>query len=86
MVAVRFEAVSVVVVFSISIGVTQLLVDFCHLTTVPVCPERVRSVLFVPEQTGVPPVIEPPILAGSTVTFTGVATLVQPPEVTVLRK
>ena len=51
-----------------SVAIVQLSVDFCHLTTVPVCPERVSVVLLLPEQTVAEPAIVPPAETGSTVT------------------
>jgi hypothetical protein len=66
-VAVRLVAVRVVVVLAMSTGVTQLLVEYCHLVIVPVYPDRVSVVLLVPEQTVVPPLTEPPTERGSTV-------------------
>jgi hypothetical protein len=67
-VAVKLVAVSVVVVLAMSTGVTQLSTDDCHFVTVPVCPDRVRVVLLVPEQTVALPATVPPTEAGSTVT------------------
>ena len=66
MVVVRLVAIRVVVVLATSTGVTQLSVDFCHFTMLPVYPESVRVVELVPEQTVVPPAIEPPTETGST--------------------
>ena len=40
-------------------------VDDCHFTIEPVLPVNVRTVLFVPVQTFVPPVTVPPTLGGS---------------------
>ncbi len=73
-VAVKFVAVKVVVVFSTSTVVLQLSVEYCHLVTLPVLPFRFNMVLLVPSQTFVPTSLElpmlivPPTLAGSTVT------------------
>jgi len=67
-VAARLVAVYVATVFAMSTGVTQLSTDFCHFTMVPVYPERVSSVLFVPVHTVAEPAMEPPTEAGSTVT------------------
>ena len=58
--------------FEISLQVLPL-VEYCHMTTLPVLPERVSSVLLVPEHTSVPPETEPPTVAGSTVISAGVA-------------
>jgi hypothetical protein len=66
-VAVKFVAVRVPVVFVISTGVTQLSVDDCHLVTVPVCPDNVSIVVLVPEQTVALPATEPPTDTGETV-------------------
>ena len=57
-----------VVALVTSTGVAQLSVEYCHLTTFPVLPLRVRVVLLVPEQTVVAPEIEPAMVAASTVT------------------
>jgi len=66
----KIGAVSVVVLLTTSVEDTQLLVEYCHFTTIPVCPERVSTVLLVPEQTVVEPAIEPPTEMGSTVITT----------------
>jgi hypothetical protein len=66
-VVVKLVAVRVVVVLAISTGVTQLSVDDCHLVIVPVCPDKVSVVLFVPEQTVVLPATVPPTETGLTV-------------------
>ena len=67
MVAVISVAIRVVAVLFTSVAVVHLSVDFCHLTTVPVCPERVSVVLLVPEHTVAEPAIVPPTETGSTV-------------------
>ena len=59
-VVVWLEAVREVVVLAISTIETQSSVVFCHLTMDPVCPERVREVLFIPAQTVAAPVMVPP--------------------------
>ncbi len=62
--------VNVVDVLAISVGLAKLLVvDDCHLVTVPVCPLNVKVVEFVPVQTGDDPVVmatEPPTDVGLT--------------------
>jgi hypothetical protein len=68
LVATRFVAVSVVVTFATSVEVAQLSVEYCHFVTEPVCPDRVRVVLFVPEHTVVLPATVPPTESGLTVT------------------
>ena len=55
-----------VVVLATSVELVQLLVEYCHFRTLPTLPERVSVVEFVPEQTVVPPAIEPPTETGST--------------------
>ena len=60
--------VYVVPVCAISDHDVNGLIEYCHLVTVPVCPERVSKSLVLPEQMVVPPETEPPTLAGSTVT------------------
>ena len=40
----------------------------CHLTIVPVCPDKVKAVEFVPEHTVAPPDTLPPTEVGDTVT------------------
>jgi len=60
--------VRVVVVLAMSTGVTQLFVEYCHFVIVPVCPESVRVVLFVPVHTVASEETEPPTDTGSTVT------------------
>ena len=67
MVAVRLVAVRVVDVLATSSVVSQLSVDFCHFKMDPVYPERVSSVLLVPEHTVAEPSMLPPKLAGSMV-------------------
>ena len=67
-VAIKFVAVKVVLVFAITFpGVAKLSSDDSHLTTVPVCPDNVKTVLFVPEQTVVPPKTAPPTVAKSVI-------------------
>ena len=44
--------------------------SFCHFTTVPVLPDKVSVVEFVPEQTVALPAILPPTDVGSTVIVT----------------
>ena len=68
MVVVRLVAISVVVVLTTSVELTQLLVEYCHFTILPVCPDNVNVVLLLPEQTVAEPAIEPPTETGSTVT------------------
>jgi hypothetical protein len=67
-VTVRSVAVRVVVVLAMSTGVTQLFVEYCHFVIVPVYPDSVSVVLFVPVHTVVLPDIVPPTDTGSTVT------------------
>lgn len=67
--AVRFVAVNDVVVLATSFtplekSLTEL---YCHFVTVPVCPLKVSVVELVPEQTVVPPEIDPPTEVGFTV-------------------
>jgi hypothetical protein len=45
--------------------------DFCHFTTVPVWPAKVRSPLVLPEHTLAAPVTVPPTEVGSTDTVVG---------------
>ena len=59
-------------VFAISVQVSNGETELCHLTIVPVWPERVKSPLVLPEQTVVPPVTVPPTEIGSTVTVVSV--------------
>ena len=70
MVAVKLLAVCVVDVFAILVTFDEKLdtVDDCHLTILPVCPLKVKLVLFVPVHTVALPAIVPPTLAGLTVT------------------
>lgn len=65
---VRLVAVNVLVVLLISTVVSQLLIDDCHLVTVPVWPDKVNMVLLVPEHTAALPAILPPTDVGLTVT------------------
>jgi hypothetical protein len=67
-VIIRLVAVYVVVAFAIEGQVEPPSVEYSHLTTEPVCPLRVRTVLLVPVHTFTPPVTDPPTVAGSTVT------------------
>ena len=46
---------------------SELVAD-CHLTIVPVCPDKVKAVEFVPEHTVAPPDTLPPTDVGDTVT------------------
>ena len=55
-------------VFAISVQSVKGEVVLCHLIMVPVWPERVKSLLVLPEQIVVPPVTVPPTEIGSTVT------------------
>ena len=55
-------------VFAISVQVVNGEVLLCHLTMVPVWPERVRGPLVLPEQIVVPPVMVPPSVGVSTLT------------------
>ena len=48
---------------------SELLAD-CHLTIVPVCPDKVNAVEFVPVHTVALPAIDPPTVTGDTVTVT----------------
>ncbi|MNR51531.1 hypothetical protein D3C85_1712170 [compost metagenome] len=59
------------VVFAIVVAaVAKLSNDDSHLITLPVCPDNVNTVLFVPVQTVVLPAILPPIEFGFTVKVT----------------
>jgi len=82
---VKFVAVCVVVVLAISTGVTQLSVLDCHLVIVPVWPDKVSNVLFVPVHTVELPAILPPTETGSTVTVTSAVLGVQVPLLIVQR-
>ena len=75
-----------VAVIAISVQVVNGETELCHFTTVPVCPERVRTPLVLPEQIEVPPVTVPPMLAGEIVTARLLAELVPQllPAVTVI--
>jgi hypothetical protein len=63
-------AVKVVVVFTIGNHMAPS-IDDSQRTIDPIFPLNVNTVLFVPEQTVAPPAIDPPTLAGLTVTITG---------------
>ena len=69
-VAVRFVAVSVEVVLAISADEDQLSVEYCHLVTLPVFPDNVRVVLFVPVHTVALPAMVPPTEVGLTLMVT----------------
>jgi len=60
--------VYVVEVLLISVHELKGDIDLCHLTTFPVCPDKVRVPLVLPVQIVVPPETFPPAEAGSTVT------------------
>ena len=47
-------------------------IELCHLTTFPVCPDKVSNPLVLPEHIVVPPVTLPPTEVGSTVTVVAV--------------
>ena len=67
--AVKLVAVKVVVVFAMVVpAVAKLSIEDSHLTTLPVCPLKVKVVEFVPVQTEALPAIVPPTDAGLTVT------------------
>ena len=68
--AVKLVAVKVVVVFAMVVTpeAKVLEVEDSHLTTLPVCPLKVKVVEFVPVQTEALPAIVPPTDAGLTVT------------------
>jgi len=68
----RLTAVYVVVVMEIILKDAQLLVEYSHLTTEPVCPDKVSKVLLVPLHTLVLGVTAPPTVAGEIVTVAGV--------------
>ena len=71
---VRLVAVKLVVVLAMVLVVPQLSVVDSQRTILPVCPERVRTVLLVPEQTVVPPEMLPPTEAFTvTLETTGLA-------------
>ena len=56
-------------VFAISVTVPEKsdAVADCHFVILPVCPDNVKVVEFVPVQTVAPPAILPPTDAGDTV-------------------
>ena len=54
--------------FAISVHVVKGATELCHLTTDPVCPDKVSTSLAVPVQIVVPPATLPPTEVGSTVT------------------
>ena len=57
-----------IAVFAISVHEVYGDTDFCHFTTVPVCPESLSKPLLLPGQMVEPPDTVPPALAGFTVT------------------
>ena len=63
----KFVTVYVVVVFAIFVVVSQLSVDDSHLITFPICPDKVKVVLFVPIHTSALPATCPPIEKRSTI-------------------
>jgi len=73
-------------VFTISVQAEKGLTEYCHLLTVPTCPDKVSNPLVVPEQIVDPPATEPPVEAGETVTVAEVenAALHTPLEITAL--
>ena len=67
MVAFKLVAVYVGVVLAIAVpAVAKLFKDDSHLTIVPVCPDKVKTVLLVPVHTVVEPFIVPPTGNGLT--------------------
>ncbi len=64
MVSVRSLTVKIFVVLEISVTVTQLSVVDCHLSTVPVNPDKVRVLVFVPVHTEAGSAIVPPTETG----------------------
>lgn len=58
----------VVLVILVRFVIKFELVADCHLVIVPVCPDKVKVVLFVPVQTAVLPLMLPPTETASTVT------------------
>ena len=55
---------------SVTLAEKSAIVDLCHLIILPVYPDNVNTVEFVPEQTVIEPAIAPPIEFGNTDTFT----------------
>ena len=55
-----------------SVEVTQLLIEYCHLVMLPVYPDKVNRVLLIPEHTVAEPATEPPTEAGATVMMASV--------------
>ena len=71
MVCVKLVSVILVVVLFIVLGLVNILsVADSHLKILPVCPLKVKSVLFVPVQTIVAPDMVPPTVSGSAETVT----------------
>ena len=68
--AIKLVAVKDVVVFAMVVTpeAKVLEVDDSHLTTLPVCPLKVKVVEFVPVQTAALPAMVPPTETGLTVT------------------
>ena len=64
----RLVVVKVVVVLATSVELVQSLVEYCHLTMLPVLPSNVRALLFEPEHTVAEPETDPPAETGLTVT------------------
>jgi hypothetical protein len=79
-VAVKLVAVKVVDVLAIGVpAVAKLFNVDSQRVIVPVCPLKVNTVLFVPEQTVALPAIEPPTDAGKIVIVPVANTVPQPP-------
>ena len=64
-------------VFTISVQVLNGDTELCHLTMVPVYPDKVSNPLLLPEQMVVPPVTVPPTETGSTDINAGVEKAVE---------
>jgi hypothetical protein len=70
--------VYVVAVLIISVQELNGEIELCHLTTVPLFPDKVSNPLVVPEQIVVPPVTAPPTDKGKIVNEVAVAALSHP--------
>ena len=60
-------------------AVKSLTVEDCHFVMLPVKPDKVKTVAFVPEQTEVVPETDPPTEVGKTETDTGVLPILSQP-------
>ena len=68
----KLPEVKVPVVIAVSVHVEKGVVEYCHFSMFPTNPLKVSNPEGFPEQMVLPPLTEPPTVAGSTVTVVDV--------------